>query len=709
MAPVDGYIKDLSNPICWKIAEKFDSLEKPNWKTLISKMPKNLYDEKAVLRFHMAILKPRGSPTLALLEDLGRKKKTVGQLIQWLNQVGDSGELISFLERGDQALRELAPTIDRQPESLSCAADDSFELSVEVSGRAPFKYQWFKGNTELRGCDKRALFIEKASMQNGGFYTCRVVNEFDYIYSAWCKVEVAEMPTFVHQSNSIFNTPVITMHPRSAVCYFNQPLELLADAVGDPSPTLQWYFEDQPLVGECSRHLRIESMTQDKEGFYYFEASNKFTSTRSIKAQVTVKKAPLPPSCPQSPEKKTPQSGIRGPEDINTEHGFSIQPPSAPTEKIALVIGNQDYVYSDALGHLVHPVNDAHDISAELRSLNFKVVSLINLNLKDMRNAVKFFCGLLNSGTYALFYFAGHGFEIDGESYMMALDATAKYRPEENLSLTEVIAPLTEKNPKLSVLLVDSCRTQPELCRNDPILNKSNRTALQRKNVTIGYGCCARGRVLESPQMRNGYFALHLLENMSKNVKIDDVMFLVSKGIHEDQIVDPATGRTQVVYRHSTVVNDLRLTDEIQRSNKITDNVVAWQQAHVAPYSPVVALENDHVIVQLIFTPEFSNCLLIQSKVIEKTPCDSPSVVFFLPERIGGANVETISPERKEKGIRLEDKIVRISNIERLEGNIDIHLEIEYESQGFQHQQRAYYCIKEKPLFGRITDQMNNQ
>ena len=72
--PTDAYIKDLPDPICWKIAQNLDGLKKPNWKTLINKMPKTMYDDKAVLRFHMSILKPRGSPTLALLEDLGRKK-----------------------------------------------------------------------------------------------------------------------------------------------------------------------------------------------------------------------------------------------------------------------------------------------------------------------------------------------------------------------------------------------------------------------------------------------------------------------------------------------------------------------------------------------------------------------------------------------------------------------------------------------------------
>jgi len=706
MSPNDAFIKDLPNQICWRIAEKLDTLQTPNWKTLISKMPKNLYDERAVLRFHMSILKPLGSPTLELLADLGRKKKTVGQLVHWLKDIDNSSELIYFLERGEEAFKELSPAIERQPESvILCEAGGALNLYVEASGKSPLKYQWFKGNYKLKEHTTNVLNLGSVSLQHSGFYICRVANEYNFIYTNWSKVDVVEPvtatpPTLSIMNQNVFNEPLVTMHPRSATVVHGETLKLYADAVGDPSPSLQWCHNNKPLFGECMRQLTIPNISEQHEGFYHLEASNKFTSTKSLKAQVTVVKR-----CKTDIE-SDPEKYIRGPADAGVESGVSIIPPKAPTEKIALVIGNENYLHQDKLGQLVHPVNDAHDVAAELRSLDFKVVSLINLNLEDMRNAVKFFCGLLDSGTYALFYFAGHGFEIEGESYLMALDATDRYVPEENLSLSEVITPLTKKNPKLSVLLIDSCRTQPELCRQDPILKAPYQSGLQRKNVTIGYGCCARGRVLESPQMRNGYFAHHLLENISRDVKIDDVLFLVAKGIHEDQIIDPATGRTQVVYRHSTVVDDLRLTDNIQSPDQTSNQLSAWQHAHVAPDSPVTVLQNDHVTVQLIFTPEFSNCLLVQSKIIEKRKLESRNLIFFLPQQIGGATVQTISPERREKGINLDDKIVRISNIERLEGNIDIHLEVTYEYNDMQHKQRAFYCIQEKPLYAKISEEM---
>lgn len=714
------------------MASKLDSHEKPNWKTLISKInqTKKMYDEKSILRFYMAILKPRGSPTLELLTDLGRKKKTVGQLITWMNDLGNFPDIVDLLERGEEALTDLKPLIQCQPQSAICETGSDLRLSTEASGQPPLKYQWFKSSYELPNETSNSFYVENVSQQDGGHYTCRVNNDFGYVYTNWSKVDVVDVSPPPPSAIDVLQVPLITMHPRSCTLEMGGVLRLYGDAVADPSPTLQWYHNDKPLLGQCSREIEIENLSEQHEGFYKLQASNKYSSTYSFVAQVTiikcVKSPNTPPPLEQYSSKLTSSPGSSASDDLNipsyqttmegrgpgpdSDSGISILSPNVPTEKVALVIGNQKYVFEQQLGRLVHPVNDAHDISAELRSLDFKVVSLINLNLTDMRNAVKFFCDLLDSGTYALFYFAGHGFEIEGESYLMPLDASDKYLPEESLSLSEVLFPMTKRRPKLSVVLVDSCRTQPEMCRRDPIpktWHQSDGLDLQRKNVTIGYGCCAKGRVLESPRMKNGFFALYLLENLSRDVKIDDVMFEVSKGIHQERIIDPVTGRTQVVYRHTTVVDDLRLTDKAI-SIETTERAALWQQAHIAPESPVTILQNDVVTVMLVFTPDFSNCLVIQSKIVKTESCTSCNVTFILPQTIGGATVETYSPEQKEKDLNIENKFVRISNLERLEGDISIHLEVCYEVNEQLQSQRAIYCIKEKPLYAKVTDQLRD-
>ena len=76
-----------------------------------------------------------------------------------------------------------------------------------------------------------------------------------------------------------------------------------------------------------------------------------------------------------------------------------------------------------------------------------------------MKHAIKVFAGLLDSGVYALFYFAGHGFEANGKSYLMPINASDKYECTENVSSNEVLQLMKEKEARLKVLLLDCCRT----------------------------------------------------------------------------------------------------------------------------------------------------------------------------------------------------------------------------------------------------------
>ena len=88
-----------------------------------------------------------------------------------------------------------------------------------------------------------------------------------------------------------------------------------------------------------------------------------------------------------------------------------------------------------------------------------QVISLVNLRLNEMQDALRLFAELLDSGVYAVFYFAGHGFESDGKSYLMPINADEKYECSKNLPANEVLQIMQDKEAKLKVLLIDCCRT----------------------------------------------------------------------------------------------------------------------------------------------------------------------------------------------------------------------------------------------------------
>ena len=66
-------------------------------------------------------------------------------------------------------------------------------------------------------------------------------------------------------------------------------------------------------------------------------------------------------------------------------------------EKVALLIGNDVYCN---LSNLKSPRNDVVTIAQILKEIGFKVITLHNLTLHEMRGALKIFCSLVPEGGY---------------------------------------------------------------------------------------------------------------------------------------------------------------------------------------------------------------------------------------------------------------------------------------------------------------------
>ena len=94
--------------------------------------------------------------------------------------------------------------------------------------------------------------------------------------------------------------------------------------------------------------------------------------------------------------------------------GASAQAPS----RVALVIGNA--AYPDA--PLRNPVNDAREVAAALRALGYSVTAQENLGLGRMRAALRKFVLATRAADVRLIYFAGHGLQMRGRSYLLPVD-----------------------------------------------------------------------------------------------------------------------------------------------------------------------------------------------------------------------------------------------------------------------------------------------
>jgi hypothetical protein len=133
-------------------------------------------------------------------------------------------------------------------------------------------------------------------------------------------------------------------------------------------------------------------------------------------------------------------------------------------KRVALLIGNNAY---QSVGRLQTAINDARAVGAALRGLGFSVIIAENQSRRAMSEALLAFDKAVEPGDIALFFFAGHGFEIRGQNYLLPTDVPEVREGQEELirdaafPAGRVIDRLQERGARTAVLVLDACRNNP--------------------------------------------------------------------------------------------------------------------------------------------------------------------------------------------------------------------------------------------------------
>lgn len=193
---------------------------------------------------------------------------------------------------------------------------------------------------------------------------------------------------------------------------------------------------------------------------------------------------------------------------------WALLPTAWASERVALVIGNGDY---KKVSSLVNPINDAKDMAKTLRGLGFEVIEATNLKRKEMGAAITKFGEKLDKDTVGLFYYAGHGLQLDGQNYLLPLNALITNKDEvryESISVDRVLAKMESAHNRLNIMILDACRNNPFKGRGG---FRDMSGGLARVNAPIGsliIYATAPGRKAADGDGKNGLFTKHLLKNM---------------------------------------------------------------------------------------------------------------------------------------------------------------------------------------------------
>ncbi|XP_078286099.1 mucosa-associated lymphoid tissue lymphoma translocation protein 1 isoform X1 [Rhinoraja longicauda] len=545
--------------------------------------------------------------------------------------------------------RSTGIVITKEPECASVPAGCPLTLQCSAIGPTALQYQWFEGKEEIAGASQSVLLIDTAK---SGVYVCRVNDEQNqYVFSNWAKVKVHFIKSGLPQNWQ--GELVIGLQPEPMRVQVGQRTSLKCVAFGIPAPAYQWHKNGIQLPHQTKRELTIATTEMRHHGSYLCAVTNnrgqecwssaaEITVVENIGVRVSLPSLRVKGSCEwKAAGKSTPVHLTPAPhQDVRL----------CATDKVALLIGNMNYANHPKL---VATMMDVFELSNLLQQLDFRVVSLLDLTKEEMLSAVKQFLQLLDNGVYALFYYAGHGYESSGRNYMVPVNAPNPYRPESCINVQKILCKMQEKNTALNVLLLDMCRKW----YNQDYLPSDLQPLAPTGNIVYGYATCedAEAYELQDGEHSSGIFMKYLKRHILKKEKVTQILENVSEDMGKDRLI---TGKQVMEIRH-TLKERRALTDEVCASGHTAQLQVRnerWRQANELPERKTVHFPCG-VEIELSCSAIFSNVMTIYVNIKAK------------PSQVSECKVSLQKP--KEFSDSISDLVGDSSRIDSLLSSLD--------------------------------------
>ena len=241
-------------------------------------------------------------------------------------------------------------------------------------------------------------------------------------------------------------------------------------------------------------------------------------------------------------------------------------------DRIALVVGNSNY---SNVGKLVNPVNDANDIESVLKKLNFDVTKVIDAALIDIQQAVNTFLQALDEYAVGLFFYAGHGMQIDGKNYIVPVDLNLSDKGRTTVScycLNSFLEGVSSYKGKTIICILDACRNNP-FAQGRGLLTGFAPFDNPPKGTIIAYSTSADCTAFDG-KYSNGLYTQVLKDAMLiPNLKIEEMFKAVRNSVSE--ISANHYGEEQLSWEYSSLVGDFYFSVVPQPVNvQITDDEI---------------------------------------------------------------------------------------------------------------------------------------
>ncbi len=215
---------------------------------------------------------------------------------------------------------------------------------------------------------------------------------------------------------------------------------------------------------------------------------------------------------------------------------------------LAIVIGNNNYYRGYELDNAVH---DAQGIAEAFQKLGYTVIHRENITVSDSEEILQEFEAELPKYDASIFYFAGHGFQVDGENFLATTDCQIsnnnRYHFQNTcITLSNILDVLKKNSTKVNIVIIDACRRSFD---RGPVAAFSPITA--PKGTLIAFSTSPNEGAKDAGPGSHSIYTGTLLKYISRqSISVEELFKKVRKTVYT------LTDGEQTTWEHTSLIGD---------------------------------------------------------------------------------------------------------------------------------------------------------
>ena len=247
-----------------------------------------------------------------------------------------------------------------------------------------------------------------------------------------------------------------------------------------------------------------------------------------------------------SPQAQGDSRSVRAKRIVGDSNVPRLGPPPSGRRR-ALCLGNNAYRFATPLRNATH---DATDVEQALKQARFETTLVAEAGLSAAQQAIRKFIDATEAGDSVFFYYAGHGFQLEGGNYLVPTDFHGRDEDTARASAIQVETVLqgfVGRRAHLTAMMLDACR-------NNPFREVATPMGLAPAPAVLGtlamFATSAGSTADDNPKGNNGLFTSKLLEGFGASLPLQTMVRKVRDDVYE------ASGGRQRPYVQEDLVGD---------------------------------------------------------------------------------------------------------------------------------------------------------